>query len=84
MLRKYLLLTALLIAASCTSEKHFISDRQYRETIEKDFEARKAELEKSGIFKLFDTTMTTNEREALEFLYAYSPLSDIMLHRGKF
>src|SRR5574344_1601378 len=84
MLRKYLLLTALLIAASCTSEKHFISDRQYRETIEKDFEARKAELEKSGIFKLFDTTMTTNEREALEFLYAYSPLSDLMLHRGKF
>lgn len=43
-----------------------------------DFAQRRAELASTGIFAPLDTmTMTPEERSAMEFLYAYSPLPDL-------
>ena len=36
------------------------------------------------MFAIFDTDMSTYEREALEFLYAYMPLADITDYPGEF
>ncbi len=46
--------------------------------VKSDYAARKAELASTGIFAPLDTmAMTPEEREAMEFLYAYSPLPDL-------
>lgn len=58
---------------------HFISNIEYREMVHEDFLKRKNLLppEKSNLFLLFNDAITTEEREAMEFLYAYMPLSDL-------
>ncbi len=75
------LLTMLL---SCN--QHFITDVKYREEVKKDFESRK-ELAKgraTQLFSVFDQELTLSEQEALEFLYAYMPLSDLADYNGDF
>ena len=74
-----LLMTALtLTLASCHKEKHFISDKAYRTQVHKDFVERQA-LAQGRAAALFDgmDTLDTETREALEFLYAYMPYSDL-------
>lgn len=70
---------------SCKSD-HFISDSKYREQVEKDFLARK-ELAKgraTQLFSVFDQKISLHEKEALQFLYAYMPLSDLADYDGDF
>jgi hypothetical protein len=70
---------------SCKSD-HFISDSTYRQQVEKDFLARK-ELTKgraTQLFSVFDQKISINEKEALQFLYAYMPLSDLADYDGNF
>lgn len=46
--------------------------------VKTDFAQRSRELASTGIFAPLDTmTMTPEEREAMEFIYAYSPLPDL-------
>ena len=68
----------LLFLCGC-GERHFISDAGYRKTVEADFQRKKALFgDKAGeLYAVFDEPMTTEEREALTFLFAYSTLSDI-------
>lgn len=75
-----------IIFSGCTRERHFFSDGAYRATVHKDFEAKRAILADSptNLFSVFNNPMTTEEREALEFLYAYSPLVDIAWYGGDF
>lgn len=75
-----------MLVSTCAfaNSKHFIKDNQYRRIVQNDFEKRKNSLKHSNAFNIFETRMTTEEREAMEFLYAYSPLSDIMIHDGNF
>ena len=40
-------------------------------TVKDDFEQRRAELGMPGSFEVFDRELTEQQREALEFLYAY-------------
>ena len=65
---------------------HFISNIEYREMVHEDFVKRKNLLppEKSNLFLLFNDAITTEEREAMEFLYAYMPLSDLADYTGDY
>lgn len=65
---------AALCLAACNTNPHFITDRAYRSEVHADFEARMA------AFPTLDVqldTLSRAEREAMEFLYAYMPLSDL-------
>lgn len=65
---KHLLLSIGLVAAALTASAD----------VKSDFERRKAELASTGIFAPLDTMkLTPDERSAMEFIYAYSPLPDI-------
>ncbi len=67
-----------LVATSCNKDRHFISDKSYREQVHADFMARQ-QLASGRADILFDgmDTLDTETREALEFLYAYMPYSDL-------
>ena len=75
------LLAALLTLAACHRDPHFITDRDYRAEVHRDFELRVKSYELSGL--RFDT-LSRMEREAMEFLYAYMPLSDLADYSPEF
>ena len=74
-----LCLCALVLAVACApkEKKHFISDSQYRAQVEKDFSARQTILDAAGV-DLNSMGLTLDEKEAMQFLYAYMPLGDIV------
>ena len=61
----------------CSCSRHFISDAGYREEVRKDFSSRAELLDRAGVC-LDSMDLTGPEREAMEFLYAYMPLGDIV------
>jgi transglutaminase-like putative cysteine protease len=67
-------------------KEHFITDVKYREEVKKDFEARKelAKGRSKQLFSVFEQKLTLEEQEALQFLYAYMPLSDLADYNGDF
>jgi len=77
-MRKYLIAAmAILLMASCEVH-HFITDNGFRNQVENDFEARMASNPNLKSFCPVDSLMlTTEEKEALKFLYAYMPLADL-------
>lgn len=79
-------LLTVVLWSGCVHETHFITDKEYRETVERDFENKKQLLENApgDLFAVFERPMTTEEREALKFLYAYSPLIDLTVYGGDF
>lgn len=75
----------LILAVSCTSkEGHLISDDAERAQVQSDFDARKAALTQGDLFSIFDQQLTEKQREAMTFLYAYMPLSDIANYSGEY
>lgn len=68
-------LILMLALTACTS--HFITDGEYRSTVADDFRSRSAIMEAAGI-DLASMDLSQKEEEALEFLYAYMPLGDIV------
>jgi hypothetical protein len=67
-----------LLAGSVLPQKHFISSAAYLKTVNERFLAQKKLAEKrSGTFWAFETGLNTEEEEALKFLYAFMPLSDL-------
>lgn len=81
-----LLLSWTVVAGSCQKEVHFVANAHSRQQIQQDFETKKAILAESpeNLLAVFDQPLTTEEREALQFLYAYSPLVDISYYGGEF
>ena len=73
--------TAMLLLASCQRWQHFITDRAYRSEVHADFEARMAEF---PMLEVQLDTLCRAEREAMEFLYAYMPLSDLADYTPQF
>ena len=73
-----------LLLASCG--KHFISDKEYRQQVHNDFLMRHelAKERDEALFGVFNQKLTLEEKEALEFLYAYMPLSDLADYNGDF
>ncbi len=80
----FLFLTILI--TSCHHDPHFITNKAYREKVEIQFEKQKklAKQRSEQLFKVFDEDLTTAEQEALKFLYAYMPLSDLADYDGGF
>ncbi|KAA6349521.1 hypothetical protein EZS27_003032 [termite gut metagenome] len=68
----------------CNEQTHFISGAGERAEVEKDFQTRQAVLPAGDLFAVFTEPMTPAEREALTFLYAYSPVGDIADYPGEF
>ena len=71
---------ALLLAAGCSP--HFLAKKNYRDTVHKDYQARMEATD--GHFTPAGLTMTQEEREAMEFLYAYMPLADVADYPAEF
>lgn len=71
-------IAGLCMITSCNRNPHFITDKEYRDAVHASFTERSALIEQAlgDDFAAFDT-MDNMEREALEFLYAYMPLSDL-------
>lgn len=66
------------VLASCSVKEGFDGSNIFV----KDFEERTTSLE--GYLNLFDTNLSDAERQALQFLYAYMPLPDIVDYPGDF
>lgn len=69
------------------SGHHFLKDKAYGEQVHQQFLKRKtfASGRNDQLFSIFEKTdLTTEQREALEFLYAYMPLSDLADRDGEF
>ena len=83
-------MAALLLLSSCEVH-HFMTDASYRATVEADLNKRLRPERLQGFFAVdkdkkcltesngfvSDLYLTTEEFEALEFLYAYMPLADV-------
>lgn len=80
----FALLFALLVWTGCDNQKHFITDDAYRAEVEKDFLTKQAALPDGDLFAVFNEQMAPEEKEALTFLYAYSPTGDITDYSGDF
>lgn len=71
------------LLASC-NRGHFISDAQQRAEVEKDLQEKMAQLPNGDLFNILNSELPQKEKEALQFLYAYMPLSDITDYPGAF
>lgn len=75
----------ILTLASCSkNETHFISDAKQRADVENDLKAKMTELPNGNYFDILNDEMPQNEKEALQFLYAYMLVGDITDYPGEF
>lgn len=65
----------ILWSATSLADGHFITDAAFRQTVEDAFQA-KLNLIGKQFYELKGLAPTTEEQEALRFLYAYMPLAD--------
>ncbi|MDP4291973.1 MAG: transglutaminase-like domain-containing protein, partial [Bacteroidota bacterium] len=66
--------------------QHLISDAPYRQKVHQQFLKRQSEMSyaRHKPFSIFKLPLSTEQREAMEFLYAYMPLNDIADYAGSF
>jgi hypothetical protein len=69
------------LLAGCNPIHHEFSDL---EQASKDFVERRATIADSTLFSVFTPSLNVTQRQALEFLYAYMPLPDIVDYPGEF
>ncbi|GHT04252.1 transglutaminase [Bacteroidia bacterium] len=73
-------LSMLLVLCTACQDNHFLKDATYRNQVHQQFEQRKSEAvnRQAALFSVLENqSLTVAQREALEFLYAYMPLSDL-------
>jgi hypothetical protein len=75
----------LLLFNNCTGD-HLINDARYRLRVENDFNERMeiASARKEALFSPFKSKLSLEQKEALQYLIAYMPLSDLADYDGKF
>lgn len=75
---KKILISASIFALSLTAnaQGQFISDTNYRNTVENIFKERVKTVGKT-FYNTQEEKLTADEQEALKFLYAYMPLADV-------
>ena len=82
------LIFAACLAGSCSffgcSSEHFIKEADFRAQVETDFHAKQGVLSHGDLFNVFNQKLTVEESEALKFLYAYMPLTDVADYSGDF
>lgn len=74
-----------LLTVGCHKEKHFLSDKAYRAQVHDDF-LKRQEMAQGRAVQLFGCmdTLDAETREAMEFLYAYMPYSDLADYDAEF
>lgn len=75
-MRKYFLWFVMCLCVQGVRANHFLQDDKYRQEVTNAFHA-KMDLVGRQFFDLKDDSVTEQETEALQFLYAYMPLADI-------
>ena len=70
---------ALLLLIGCTTEGF-----ENSEIFTRDYENRSESLQECGYFDIFNTDLSTQQRQAMQFLYAYMPLPDITDYSSEF
>src|SRR5512133_2225825 len=87
MKRLSLLQAIMLMAAlvSC-SNNHLIRDRSYRQAVIKDYKNRSERFGERSIdlFSAVESAANLQQREAMQFMLAYMPLSDIAFYEPEF
>ena len=79
------LLVVLLLGATSCSERHLISDEEFRQQMEQDLEKKMKDFSQGDLFAVLQRAdLSLEEKEALQFLYAYMPLSDLTDYEGSF
>ena len=80
-LRCFFVLLAITLLAACRPEPpgQLLSDEALRDSVTTQFNRRKALAggRAEALFGVFDQPLSTPQREAMMFLYAYSPLTDL-------
>lgn len=87
MYRKILLAITLICSIIGTKAQHFIQDADYRKQVQQDFLRRTETFNArtQPLLYIFENEdLTDEETEALQFLYAYMPLSDLADYDGTF
>jgi len=82
-----LLISLFISKCNISSDKHFLEDENYRKQVHEQFLKRKdmGAGRSQQLFSVFDKEgLTIEQTEALEFLYAYMPLSDLADYDGEF
>lgn len=80
-------MAVLALSAWACGGDHFLTDKEYREKVHADFLSRKelAAGRAKALFSVMDRKeLTTKQKEALEFLYAYMPLCDLSEYDGDY
>ncbi|GHU94674.1 transglutaminase [Bacteroidia bacterium] len=83
----FVLLIPIMLVSCEQMEKHFLSDKNYRQQVHRQFVQRKKDAagRSQALFAVFEREhLSLQQREALEFLYAYMPLSDLADYSGDF
>ena len=85
-MKKYLALFLLFSFSFAFAQNHFITDASYRAKVEKKFEQReKASVNRrTQLFGVMNKNLSTEEKEAMKFLFAYAPLCDLADYDGNF
>ncbi|TAL82146.1 MAG: transglutaminase domain-containing protein, partial [Bacteroidetes bacterium] len=81
-----IILALLATLSSGCGDKHLISNTEYRNSIEKSFKERKqlAKFRQAELFSVFDKPLSIHQEEALKFMFAFMPLSDLADYDGDF
>jgi len=68
------------------SGNHLINNKEYRSKVESSFKEREhlAQNRKDQLFNVFGSGLSLQQEEALKFLFAYMPLSDLADYNGDF
>jgi transglutaminase-like putative cysteine protease len=82
---KLLVAVFLPLVFSC-SQPHLITDSDYLHTVDSCFNERKQlSINRSdALFSVFNSHLNLKQQEALKFLYAFMPLSDLADYTGEF
>ncbi|NWJ50793.1 MAG: transglutaminase domain-containing protein [Bacteroidetes bacterium] len=85
-MKKIFLILIGIIWCNILSAQHLINNVNYRQKVHKQFIKREVEMSARGkiLFDVFKKPLSVEQREALEFLYAYMPLSDLADYSGNF
>jgi len=89
--KKYYLLGAIIVFSfifnfGCQRPEHFLQDPGYRHQVHRQYRERLhlAQGRSQELFSVMKQRLTLEEREALEFLYAFMPLSDLANLDGEY
>ena len=81
----FLIYLILIVCNSC-KEDHLITSKDYRDLVDKTFNERKqlAVNRDNELFSVLKKGITARQSEALKFLFAFMPLSDLADYDGEF